>query len=156
MLSGFLITSLLLTEHRGRDAIDLGRFWARRARRLLPALFLVVVGIGVLLWFTPEAERAGFRGDGLSMLYAANWNAMVDSASYWEMFGQPSPFDHMWSLAIEWLLPLVGAHRRRAGDRPGRRGRAWLGPRPLDPAQRSSVRRTAVSTASAVTVDRWR
>jgi peptidoglycan/LPS O-acetylase OafA/YrhL len=109
VLSGFLITSLLVTEHRGRGTIDLARFWVRRARRLLPALFLVVAGVCVLLlWLTPQAQRAGFRGDGVStLLYVTNWHAMLDTASYWDMFGQPSPFDHMWSLAIEEQFYLV-------------------------------------------------
>src|SRR4029450_4462275 len=49
VLSGYLITSLLLVEHRRRDAIDLGRFWIRRARRLLPAPFVLLVAGGVLL-----------------------------------------------------------------------------------------------------------
>jgi len=125
VLSGFLITSLLVTEQRARGAIDLGRFWVRRARRLLPALFLTVVGIGLLmLWLTPQAQRAGFRGDGVStLLYAANWHAMLDSTSYWDMFGQPSPFDHMWSLAIEeqfyvvWPLLALLVLRRRGDPR---------------------------------------
>ena len=127
VLSGFLITSLLVTEQRARGAIDLGRFWMRRARRLLPALFLVVVGSALLLLLlTPEGQRAGFRGDGLAtLLYAANWHAMVDSTSYWDMFSQPSPFDHMWSLAIEEqfyvVWPLVALVVLGAG-RAGRRG----------------------------------
>jgi peptidoglycan/LPS O-acetylase OafA/YrhL len=103
VLSGFLITSLLLAEHGRQGALDLVRFWGRRARRLLPALFVVVAVIGLLLlWLTPEAQRAGFRGDALSTLgYVANWHKMFESTSYWDMFSQPSPFDHMWSLAIE-------------------------------------------------------
>jgi peptidoglycan/LPS O-acetylase OafA/YrhL len=136
VLSGFLITSLLVTEQRGRGAIDLGRFWVRRARRLLPALFLVAVGISVLLLvYTPEGQRAGFRGAGVATLfYAANWQAMSDSASYWDMFNQPSPFDHMWSLAIEeqfyvvWPLVAVlvlrrGRRRSETGNGPAATGR---------------------------------
>jgi peptidoglycan/LPS O-acetylase OafA/YrhL len=127
VLSGFLITSLLLTEHGGRGTLDLVRFWGRRARRLLPALFVVVAGIGLLLlWLTPEPQRAGFRGDALATLgYVANWHKLFDDVSYWDMFSQPSPFDHMWSLAIEeqfyvvWPLvaiAILGRWKLKAGE----------------------------------------
>jgi peptidoglycan/LPS O-acetylase OafA/YrhL len=124
VLSGFLITSLLLSGRRGAHGVDLGLFWSRRARRLLPALLLVLIGVAVMvaLW-TPEAQRHGFRGDSLATLgYVANWHAMGHQTSYWDLFTQPSPLDHMWSLAIEeqfylvWPLAVGGllvlAHRR--------------------------------------------
>jgi peptidoglycan/LPS O-acetylase OafA/YrhL len=129
VLSGFLITSLLLVEHRARRRIDLGRFWSRRARRLLPALFLVLIGVSLLVAVaTPSAQRARFRGDALATLgYVANWHAMGHKSGYWDMFSQPSPLDHMWSLAIEeqfylvWPLVVAGllllARRRSAGGR---------------------------------------
>jgi peptidoglycan/LPS O-acetylase OafA/YrhL len=124
VLSGFLITSLLLVEFEGRRAIDLGRFWARRARRLLPALFLVLAGLALLLVVVaPSGSQPGFRGDALSTLfYAANWHAMARDIGYWDQFAQPSPLDHMWSLAIEeqfyllWpplVLGLLALARRR-------------------------------------------
>jgi peptidoglycan/LPS O-acetylase OafA/YrhL len=116
VLSGFLITSLLLIEHRSRGTIDLGRFWVRRARRLLPAVFVLLVGVAFLLVrFTPEDQRPRFRGDALATLgYAANWHRLASDVSYWEIFSQPSPLDHTWSLAIEeqfyvlWPLLLTG------------------------------------------------
>ena len=109
VLSGYLITSLLVAEHRRMGTIGLGGFWARRARRLLPALFAVLVGVALLLlWFTPEAQRSAFRGDALATLgYVANWHRMGATAGYWDMFNQPSPLDHMWSLAIEEQFYLV-------------------------------------------------
>jgi len=124
VLSGYLITSLLLAEHAASGAIGLGRFWARRARRLLPALFLVVAVVALLIaTLTPPGERPGFRGDALATLgYVANWHALADEGGYWDMFAQPSPLDHMWSLAIEeqfyvaWplaVLALVALARRR-------------------------------------------
>ena len=123
VLSGFLITSLLLTESRRTGGVALGAFWARRARRLLPALWLTMVGVAVLLLaYTPEAERALFRDDALSTLaYVFNWDRLTESASYWDLFAQPSPLEHMWSLAIEeqfyvlWPLVAVAALRRRPG-----------------------------------------
>jgi peptidoglycan/LPS O-acetylase OafA/YrhL len=125
VLSGFLITSLLLTEHRGRGAIDLGRFWVRRARRLLPALLVMLVGVGVLLLaVTEQADRARFRGDALATLgYVANWHRMVADIGYWDIFSVPSPLDHTWSLAIEeqfyvlWPLVAVLVLGRGAGRR---------------------------------------
>ncbi|HEX5945165.1 MAG TPA: acyltransferase family protein [Acidimicrobiales bacterium] len=130
VLSGYLITSLLLAEQAGTGGIGLRRFWVRRARRLLPALFVVVLGAALLIAvLTPAGERPGFRGDALATLgYVANWHALADEADYWDMFVQPSPFDHMWSLAIEeqfyvvWplaVLGLVALARRRSWSTPG-------------------------------------
>jgi peptidoglycan/LPS O-acetylase OafA/YrhL len=127
VLSGFLITSLLLVEFDGRHAIDLGRFWSRRARRLLPALFLLLGGLALLIEVKRAGQSPGFRGDALSTLgYVANWHAMTKNIGYWDLFAQPSPLDHMWSLAIEeqfyllWpplvLGLLVLARRRGAGS----------------------------------------
>ena len=109
VLSGFLITSLLAVEHSRSGRIQLARFWARRARRLLPALFVLVGGVAVLLvLFTPGAVRADFRGSGIgTLLYAANWERMGSTFTYWDSFRQPSPFDHTWSLAIEEQFYLV-------------------------------------------------
>jgi peptidoglycan/LPS O-acetylase OafA/YrhL len=125
VLSGFLITSLLLVEFEGRRAVDLGRFWSRRARRLLPALFLLLAGLALLIAVVaPSGQHPGFRGDALSTLfYAANWHAMARDIGYWDLFAQPSPLDHMWSLAIEeqfyllWpplVLGLLALARRRS------------------------------------------
>ena len=119
VLSGFLITSLLLSEAAATGAVGLGRFWGRRARRLLPALLLVLIGVSVLLLlFTPMEQRARFRDDGLATLgYVANWERVFSDVSYWDMFSQPSPLDHMWSLAIEeqfyvfWPLVVIGLAR---------------------------------------------
>src|ERR687889_2193749 len=69
VLSGFLITSLLLAEHRGTGRIDLRAFWARRARRLLPALLLVLgVVLPVSRWAMPPEELAALRADALAAL----------------------------------------------------------------------------------------
>ncbi len=113
VLSGYLITTLLLLEHEGTGRIDLPAFWARRARRLLPALFLMVAAVAAvapLVLSRLQFDR--LRGDGLATLfYVANWRLIVSGQSYFEQFGEPSPFRHTWSLAIEeqWYLlwPLV-------------------------------------------------
>ena len=127
VLSGYLITSLLVVEHRDQGRIDLGAFWVRRARRLLPAVLVMLAGVAVLLaTLTPAADRPRFRGEALATLgYVANWQRMTADVSYWDIFSQPSPLDHTWSLAIEeqfyvvWPLVVlavlaVGARRRLA------------------------------------------
>ncbi len=103
VLSGFLITSLLLAERRQSGRIDLRAFWMRRARRLLPALFLVLGAVAVYaaaVAAPTELER--IRADGLgSLFYVANWRFVFAHQSYFEQFAVPSPLRHMWSLAIE-------------------------------------------------------
>jgi peptidoglycan/LPS O-acetylase OafA/YrhL len=113
VLSGFLITSLLLDEHARTGGIALGAFWARRARRLLPALMLLLVAvfIAVALWSDP-LELSQLRGDGLAgLFYVFNWRLIATGQSYFELFSDASPLRHLWSLAIEeqfyLLWPLI-------------------------------------------------
>jgi len=103
VLSGFLITSLLIEEWRRRRTIALGSFWSRRARRLLPALLLVLVFVACYAAFvaTP-GTYPGLRLDALSTLfYVANWHFILVGANYFNQTGLPSPLTHTWSLAIE-------------------------------------------------------
>ena len=103
VLSGYLITSLLIAEWRNTGTINLPAFWARRARRLLPALFLLLAGIaGYALVFAEPAELDKLRNDSFATLgYIANWNLAFSGASYFDQFSLPSPLGHTWSLAIE-------------------------------------------------------
>ena len=103
VLSGFLITSLLLGEWTKRLTIHLGQFWARRARRLLPALLVMLVGVAIYAKvFATPGEFADLRLDSLSTLfYVANWHFIFGGSSYFAQAAQPSPLEHMWSLAIE-------------------------------------------------------
>jgi len=126
VLSGYLITSLLLTEARAEGRIDLAAFWIRRARRLLPALLLVLAVIAVYAaWSTPTDAQAALRSDGLfALFYSANWHFIADDNSYFDLFAAPSLLEHTWSLAIEEqfyaVWPLVVAACLYLGR--GRRG----------------------------------
>ncbi|HEY2364990.1 MAG TPA: acyltransferase, partial [Polyangiaceae bacterium] len=103
VLSGYLITSLLLAEHARTKRIDLGAFWIRRARRLFPALLSLMPAIALYCWrIAKPDELASLRAEALATLgYVANWRAIVAHKSYWELFARPSPLEHTWSLAIE-------------------------------------------------------
>ncbi|MEX2256122.1 MAG: acyltransferase, partial [Acidimicrobiia bacterium] len=109
VLSGFLITTILLGEWRAKDTIRFGEFWLRRARRLLPALGVVVVGVILYGAFLAPAFQLGpLRSDTLSTLgYFTNWRLIASGQGYFEQFAAPSPLKHMWSLAIEEQFYLV-------------------------------------------------
>jgi peptidoglycan/LPS O-acetylase OafA/YrhL len=131
VLSGFLITSLLLAEWTTSRTIRLGRFWARRARRLLPALFCVVAAVAIQQAIVgPNGAIPDFRMDGISTIfYFANWHQIATGTGYFATTALPSPLQHTWSLAIEeqfylvWPLLLLGVltlanrrgHRRSRG-----------------------------------------
>ena len=124
-LSGFLITTLLLRERDGTGTISLRRFWARRARRLLPAALVCLVAVAILDWRGLIPHRSATRVDLLGALFnVANWRFYFSGQSYGSLFRTPSPVQHYWSLAIEeqfylvlpilvWLL----AARRRCSRR---------------------------------------
>ncbi len=102
VISGYLITALLLAEWQKRGTIDLKNFWLRRARRLLPALYvLVVVCLAYAVVFLP-GEVAGLRGDAVAAFgYVTNWYLIFGHESYFEAVGRPSLLKHLWSLAVE-------------------------------------------------------
>jgi peptidoglycan/LPS O-acetylase OafA/YrhL len=124
VLSGFLITSLLVKEWAERGRVDLVSFWTRRARRLLPAvLFMLSAVSAYAAWLAEPVEIERIREDAIAtLLYFANWRAVFAAHSYWDLFGAPSPLHHTWSLAIEeqfylaWPL-LVAALLKKGGPR---------------------------------------
>jgi peptidoglycan/LPS O-acetylase OafA/YrhL len=150
-LSGFLITTILLQGTRQDPPVPLRLFWARRARRLLPAAWLTLAGVLVFGATVADATQLSrLRGDVLAALaYVANWRFVFSGESYAELFRSPSPVLHFWSLAIEeqfyFLYPaaLLGVlyllHRSRRGRR----------------APRRDVRLAAVLAAGAVTSTIW-
>jgi peptidoglycan/LPS O-acetylase OafA/YrhL len=120
VVSGFLIARLIVAELDRRSSVDLGNFWGRRARRLLPALgtVTVVVCIACAISFS-NAELQNIRGQALgTIFYCANWVMIHQKANYFATLGRPSPFLHMWTLAVEEqfyiVLPLVCLAFRRA------------------------------------------
>ena len=117
VLSGYLITSLLLVEYANTGRIVLKNFWTRRLRRLMPPMLVVVVGVGIYAAVAATDEmRLSVRMDALStLLYVANWRFIASGQSYFDEFSAPSPLRHTWSLAIEeqfylvWPLLALGA-----------------------------------------------
>ncbi len=108
VVSGFLITALLIDERHHSGAISLRQFWIRRARRLLPALYLLlaVVSVASMLVYRDAAGRMG--GDVLAALfYVSNWWQIYLSESYFAQAGRPPLLQHLWSLAIEEQFYLV-------------------------------------------------
>lgn len=102
VISGYLITSLLLAEMQATGRIDLMRFWIGRARRLLPAVILmIVVVLGVMAILHPN-EVGNLRGAVVaSLFYVTNWYQIAVHQSYFAQFSRPSVFQHLWSLAVE-------------------------------------------------------
>ncbi|MCM3885932.1 acyltransferase [Frankia sp. R82] len=127
VLSGFLITGLLVTEYRNTRRIDLRSFWIRRSRRLMPALLLLLVGVAAYArWIAAPGDVATVRLDALStLLYVANWRFALSDQSYFNHFSAPSPLLHTWSLSVEeqfyvlWPLVvfLLMRHSARTVDR---------------------------------------
>ena len=125
VLSGFLITSLLVEERSGSGRLRLGAFWTRRAKRLLPALLFMLVVLSIFVAIDPGTTALSqLRGDAIAtILYFANWHLLLAHQSYFTQFQAPSPLQHTWSLAIEeqfylvWPFVILGifgiASRRR-------------------------------------------
>nr|WP_281276228.1 acyltransferase [Flexivirga caeni] len=109
VLSGFLITSLLLHERAAWGRIDLVGFWLARARRLLPTLTLMLLAVtAVAAVWAPPSRRAADAWDVLSAFcYVANWRLLLSNDQYFSSLSMPSPVVHTWSLAIEEQFYLI-------------------------------------------------
>jgi peptidoglycan/LPS O-acetylase OafA/YrhL len=109
VLSGFLITSLLCRELSQSTTVRLGRFWAQRARRLLPALLILLLGVAAYAFaYRDSIDVGAVRGDALATLfYVANWHFIFSDQGYFVQAAAPSPLLHTWSLAVEEQYYLV-------------------------------------------------
>ncbi len=136
-LSGYLITDILLERWAGRR-LSLVDFWLARARRLLPALFVLLIVVSAWVTIGDPAQLDRLRGEtAASALFVSNWWFIFQDVSYFEQFGPPSPLGHIWSLGVEeqfyilwpWLLLLgirffpprrspADANRSRRQERP--------------------------------------
>ena len=107
-LSGYLITSLLLGQWSADGRLRLRRFWLGRARRLLPALFVMLAVVTAWVTLFDRARLASLRGAvAAAATYSSNWYAVVQQQSYFARFAPPGPLDHLWSLAVEEQFYLV-------------------------------------------------
>lgn len=127
VLSGYLITRLLINEIAKTGRIDLKSFWIRRIRRLFPAVVTVVVVTCALCTVFNHVMLTKMRPDILpSLLFFNNWWQILHNVSYFNALGDPSPLTHFWSLAIEeqfyliWpplLLAMVSMHTSKPNTR---------------------------------------
>jgi peptidoglycan/LPS O-acetylase OafA/YrhL len=111
VLSGFLITDLLVARYDRTGRLDLAGFWARRARRLLPALAVMLVVVTAAATVIEPGQEASLRAALLAAAtYTSNWYQVLHHVSYFAAAGQagaPPPLDHLWSLAIEEQFYLI-------------------------------------------------
>jgi peptidoglycan/LPS O-acetylase OafA/YrhL len=127
VLSGFLITGLLLRERETTGTVRLRSFWERRARRLAPAVVVLLALVTAYVAFATLRPPHGVVGDAIAAsTWVANWRFVFAGHSYADLFSTPSPFQHMWSLAVEeqvyLLLPVVVLFLLgRRGNTPNRR-----------------------------------
>ncbi|MFK3669791.1 acyltransferase family protein [Leifsonia aquatica] len=109
VVSGFLITLLMIREATSTGRIRIGRFYARRARRLLPSLFLTLAAVLLLVWAEGTLdELTSAAGTAVaSLLQVANWQQIGANAAYWDRTGQMVPLGQMWSLSVTEQFYLV-------------------------------------------------
>jgi len=119
VLSGFLITGLLVSEYGQNAGIGLARFWGHRVRRLVPALLVMLAGVALYGIFLAPSDTLGqLRDDALATLfYVNNWHQVSGGQGYFAALNTPRPLLHTWSLSIEeqfyliWPLVVLGVLR---------------------------------------------
>lgn len=115
VISGFLITALAVNEIELSGRLSIGRFWARRVRRLLPAMYLLCSAVVLWALANPPVPSELGRDVVSTLTYVANWVRVGDGYEYFAAYAEPSLLEHTWSLAIEeqfylvWPVMLVGA-----------------------------------------------
>jgi peptidoglycan/LPS O-acetylase OafA/YrhL len=133
VLSGYLITDLLVAQRARRGRMGLGGFWIRRARRLLPALAVLLVTVTAAVAVIEPGQLGSLRPAlGAAATYSSNWYQALHHVSYFATFGPPAPLQHLWSLAIEeqfyliWPL-ILGLVLLLTVNRRARASIAWAG-----------------------------
>jgi peptidoglycan/LPS O-acetylase OafA/YrhL len=133
VLSGYLITDLLVAQWNRHGHLTLRGFWTKRARRLLPALGVVLIAVTAATAVIEPAQMTALRDALLAAVtYSSNWWQALAHHSYFTQFGPPPPLQHLWSLAIEeqfyllWPLLLIGILKTCQSGRI-RAALAWLG-----------------------------
>ncbi|TCP22347.1 peptidoglycan-N-acetylmuramate O-acetyltransferase [Scopulibacillus darangshiensis] len=108
VLSGYLITDQLVAKWDQRGRMDFRDFWLRRARRLLPAMLILLIAVVAWTTFFDHNLLAKLRGDVVAaLLYISNWWFIFHNVSYFDKFGLPSPLNNLWSLAVEEQFYLI-------------------------------------------------
>ncbi|HTZ91217.1 MAG TPA: acyltransferase family protein [Streptosporangiaceae bacterium] len=129
-LSGYLITDLLMAQQATTGRLQLLRFWQRRARRLLPALFVMLTVVTAWVALVQRAQLPALRGAvAAAVCYVSNWWLIAQNSSYFARFAPPTPLGHLWSLAVEeqfyllwpWLI-MAGLYLTRRQHEGARRG----------------------------------
>lgn len=108
VLSGYLITCKLLVEWQKNKGINFKQFWLKRLRRLIPAVTtMLIVTLLVCFFFFPDVFAKSWKDSLAFFFYVSNWWYIFNDLPYFQLFGIPSPFKHLWSLAIEEQFYLV-------------------------------------------------
>lgn len=131
VISGYLITALLLSEHTRNGRISLRRFWGRRALRLLPGLLVMLGVVALVVPVLAPDQNESLRGDlSAALTYVSNWWLIFQDRPYFEAIGRPPVLQHLWSLAVEeqfyLLWPMVLAFGLRNPFRSPRRLVKWI------------------------------
>ncbi|CAN5843990.1 acyltransferase family protein [soil metagenome] len=131
VISGYLITALLLNEHTRSGRVSLRRFWGRRALRLLPGLLVMLAAVCIAVPLLAPDQNESLNGDLTAALtYVSNWWMIFQDKPYFEAIGRPPMLQHLWSLAVEeqfyLLWPLVLAFSMRNPLRSPRKMVKWI------------------------------
>jgi peptidoglycan/LPS O-acetylase OafA/YrhL len=128
VLSGYLITNLLLRELRATGRVSLIAFWGRRIRRLGPALAVMLAGVTILVAVvgSPDLVRTTLADAPWVQANLINWHLLSESAGYWDRFGAQRVFGHLWSIAVEEQFYLVWPVVFLLIARGGRKVESWV------------------------------
>ena len=123
VISGFLITSLILEEYDRSGRVNFTKFYLGRARRLLPAVAVLLIAVGLAVLIVYQDALSAFREDALAtVFYVNNWWYIFVDQSYFESVGRPPLLKHLWSLSVEeqfyLIWPLFALLLMRSGGRP--------------------------------------